>query len=576
MFQVPQSWARKLQRTCAPSLSSGTHPGSFHNFPQQRQQRSLLLLHDNSTQRKIVTPTTILQHKALLGSKEISNVSSNMDINGTEGGIGALSLSVHLQRPIKLNVSSSSPQTISPPVEDSNDKSSSINSQEPSDDAFHIIPHHVAVEKQGNLVTGFDHNSTKGAAAEVMPEMERRIQESRLQEREEGGGGLIHPSQQHTFDRESEDNELHAHDDDAIEYYVPSVGDIVIGVVVSSNHSKLDIDIGAQKLGHMFIKDLISLGQLKLEEACWKIPHDNDSSLEGPHVPPPPPLGQPCVVHDDKEVLRTEIQTPSSSPVVELGTVFVMEVKGETMSGRPLLSARSVARGFAWKRIRQIRELNQAVKIQITHWNPTGLVSRIEGIRAFLPVYHLFKQSSQASLDSLKDYVGRHMYVAITAFDEKTCNLIISEKQAWKMKNLHPGALVDGIVIDIHKFGARIKIKETDISGLLHISKIARARIHDIRDVFIIGEQVKVMVVKSPIKNAIAFSTADLESEDGLMLTDKERVYREAEEMAKAFRDTHHVQESTSVEYGFNQDWSDFVEEEKPIANWDWLDFGGK
>lgn len=46
--------------------------------------------------------------------------------------------------------------------------------------------------------------------------------------------------------------------------------------------------------------------------------------------------------------------------------------------------------------------------------------------------------------------------------------------------------------------------------------------------------------------------------------------------MAKAFRDTHRVQENTSVEYGFNQDWSDFVEEEKPIANWDWLDFGGK
>jgi hypothetical protein len=289
---------------------------------------------------------------------EISNVSSNMDINGTEGDIGALSLSVHLQRPIKLNVSSSSPQTISPPVEDSNDKSSSINSQEPSDDAFHIIPHHLAVEKQGNLVTGFDHNSTKGAAAEEMPEMERRIQESRLQEHEEGGGGLIHPSQQHTFDGESEDNELHAHDDDAIEYYVPSVGDIVIGVVVSSNHSKLDIDIGAQKLGHMFIKDLISLGQLELEEACWKIPNDNDRSLEGPHVPPAPPLGQPCVVHDDKEVLRTEIQTPSSSPVVELGTVFVMEVKGETMSGRPLLSARSVARGFAWKRIRQVPVLH--------------------------------------------------------------------------------------------------------------------------------------------------------------------------------------------------------------------------
>jgi hypothetical protein len=48
-------------------------------------------------------------------------------------------------------------QTISPPVEDSNNESSSssIDSQEPSDDAFHIIPHHVA-EEEGNLATGSD------------------------------------------------------------------------------------------------------------------------------------------------------------------------------------------------------------------------------------------------------------------------------------------------------------------------------------------------------------------------------------------------------------------------------------
>ena len=42
-------------------------------------------------------------------------------------------------------------------------------------------------------------------------------------------------------------------------------------------------------------------------------------------------------------------------------------------------------------------------------------------------------------------------------------------------------------------------------SGILHISNIARARIKDVRDVFTIGEDVKVMVVTSPIKNRIAF-----------------------------------------------------------------------
>jgi len=48
---------------------------------------------------------------------------------------------------------------------------------------------------------------------------------------------------------------------------------------------------------------------------------------------------------------------------------------------------------------------------------------------------------------------------------------------------------------------------------------------------------------------------------------DAQRVYGEAEEMAKDFRDAHPAQEITSVAWGFHQDLSDFVEEERPIAN---------
>jgi hypothetical protein len=46
-----QPWAR-LQRMCAPSLSGST-PVLFHNFPQQRQQRSLLL-HDGRRYAAVV------------------------------------------------------------------------------------------------------------------------------------------------------------------------------------------------------------------------------------------------------------------------------------------------------------------------------------------------------------------------------------------------------------------------------------------------------------------------------------------------------------------------------------------
>lgn len=42
-------------------------------------------------------------------------------------------------------------------------------------------------------------------------------------------------------------------------------------------------------------------------------------------------------------------------------------------------------------------------------------------------------------------------------------------------------------------------------SGLIHISNIARGLIHQVSDVFEIGEQIKMMVVESPVPNRVAF-----------------------------------------------------------------------
>ena len=131
-----------------------------------------------------------------------------------------------------------------------------------------------------------------------------------------------------------------------VECYVPKVGDYVVGVVVSGNHSKLDIDIGAENLGHMFVKEVIPLDKSDLNEMSWKLP-DVDSFECSSRIPA---CGQPLVVHDD-EVLSMGVQAPLP---VDLGTILTMEVLGETMSGRPLLSARSVTRKIAWQRVYQV------------------------------------------------------------------------------------------------------------------------------------------------------------------------------------------------------------------------------
>ncbi|GKB65288.1 nucleic acid-binding, OB-fold protein [Tanacetum coccineum] len=73
-------------------------------------------------------------------------------------------------------------------------------------------------------------------------------------------------------------------------------------------------------------------------------------------------------------------------------------------------------------------------------------------------------------------------------------------------------------------------------SGLLHISNITRGEIVSVSDVLALDEKVKVLVVKSMFPDKISLSTAELESEPGLFLSNKEKVFSEAAELAKKYK----------------------------------------
>lgn len=137
---------------------------------------------------------------------------------------------------------------------------------------------------------------------------------------------------------------------DDLEYYEPKSGHRVIGVVVSGNHAKLDIDIGAAKLGHLHVKELLPIDKFQLEEHQWELPAAED--VEGGKIPVPP-SGHPRVVYDD-EIFALEEAGPL---VIDVGTVLDLEVMGETVGGNALLSARRSGRRVAWERVRQVKKL---------------------------------------------------------------------------------------------------------------------------------------------------------------------------------------------------------------------------
>ncbi|PSS31690.1 30S ribosomal protein [Actinidia chinensis var. chinensis] len=279
-----------------------------------------------------------------------------------------------------------------------------------------------------------------------------------------------------------------------IQYYEPKPGDFVVGVVVSGNENKLDVNVGADLLGTMLTKEVLPLYDKEMDYLLCDMEKDAKEFMA---------RGKMGIARNDDAVSGELVP---GRPVVEPGTVLFAEVLGRMLSGWPLLSTRRFFRRIAWHRVRQIKQLNEPIEVKITEWNTGGLLTRIEGLRAFLPKAELMGRVN--NFTDLKENVGRGLYVQITKIDEANNDLILSEKTAWAMLHLREGTLLEGTVKKIFPYGTQIRIGETNRSGLLHISKISRRQITSVSDHLTVDEKVKVLGVKSLFPDKIALRLA--------------------------------------------------------------------
>ncbi|KAF8696756.1 hypothetical protein HU200_036388 [Digitaria exilis] len=339
--------------------------------------------------------------------------------------------------------------------------------------------------------------------------------------------------------------------------YDPKPGDFVVGVVVSGTEARLDVAVGADNLATLLAKELLPL--------------DRGGGDLAARVAPPRPgsvgvVAGPAV---DEEAVRKHNR--GSRALVAPGTVVFAEVLGRTLSGRPLLSARRLFRRLAWYRARQIMQIDEPIEVKIYEWNTGGLLTRIEGLRAFLPKFELMDRIG--TFTDLKNKVGCSIRVCIVKLDEETNGLIISEKKAWEMTYLREGALLQGSVRKIFPYGAQVRIAGTNRSGLLHISNISRGRVLSVSDILKIDDEVKVLVIKSNVPDKIALSIADLESAPGLFLSDREKVFSEAEEVAKRYREQLSVISQNTIDDSLPGETLPFDDDAKLYANWKWFKF---
>jgi small subunit ribosomal protein S1 len=153
-------------------------------------------------------------------------------------------------------------------------------------------------------------------------------------------------------------------------------------------------------------------------------------------------------------------------------------------------------------------------------------------LRGFIPGSHISTRKPKEEL------VADFLPLKFLEVDEERNRLVLSHRRALverKMNRLEVGEVVVGTVRGIKPYGAFIDIG--GVSGLLHISEISHEHIETPHSVLNVNDQMKVMIIDLDAERGrISLSTKALEPEPGDMLTDPQKVFEKAEEMAARYK----------------------------------------
>ena len=211
---------------------------------------------------------------------------------------------------------------------------------------------------------------------------------------------------------------------------------------------------------------------------------------------------------------------PDFSLVDEVHVGDVIEatvVKIDDGEGNILLSKKEANDILAWDKLKQMLEDETTVKVRIKESVPSGVVTYLEGIRAFIP-------ASQITLDYVEDtdsWIGKEIDVRVITVDAEREKLVLSgkvvareaeaEERNHKISMIVPGTVLEGTVETLMPYGAFINLGN-GLSGLVHISQICERRIGKPSEVLKAGQKVKAKVLNTN-DNKISLSMKALEEE---------------------------------------------------------------
>jgi small subunit ribosomal protein S1 len=164
------------------------------------------------------------------------------------------------------------------------------------------------------------------------------------------------------------------------------------------------------------------------------------------------------------------------------------------------LSAAAMAQ--LWEEITEIFNTDQVVTLQVMSYNRGGLLVDYKGIRGFVPISHILDLHPTRSLEKqLAERVGESYELKVIECVPEISRLIFSQRSAQAgagtRKQIYAkiahGVVVQGTVSTITSFGVFIDLG--GVEGLVHISEVSWGRVHNLHQIFNIGQKLRVLVI---------------------------------------------------------------------------------
>jgi len=194
------------------------------------------------------------------------------------------------------------------------------------------------------------------------------------------------------------------------------------------------------------------------------------------------------------------VAVPGQEPAVKVGdAVDVLVEARENDSGMVVLSKEKADKMRIWDEISAACERDELVEGVIVGRVKGGLSVDI-GVKAFLPG----SQVDIRPVRNLDKLIGEKFRFKVIKFNKKRGNIVLSrrvllekEREELKketLKNLKEGAILKGVVKNLTDYGAFIDLGGID--GLLHVTDMSWGRIGHPSEMFEVGQEVRVVVLK--------------------------------------------------------------------------------